>query len=187
MANFTKRAIAGAFWELLDEKPIDKITVTELCGRLGISRNTFYYHFGDVYDVVEELFLQEEARLVATSADIATIEQGLREATRLAAENQRAVRHLYESTERDRLMRYLHRAAQVSMSSLVETRAAGTGAANDDVDAIAYLYACMIEGIVADVMRSGGDRDIDAIIAQACRHLEGTVNLALANAAARGV
>lgn len=183
MTTFTKRAIAGAFWELLDEKPIDKITVTELCERLGISRNTFYYHFGDVYDVVEELFLQEEARLVAASADIATIEQGLREATQLAVQNQRAVRHLYDSSERDRLMRHLHRAAQVSMGSLVEARAAGAGAAQEDVDGIAYLYACLIEGVVADLMRAGGDRDIDEVVAGACRYLEGTVNLALANAA----
>lgn len=109
-----EKAITEAFWKLLEKKPIDKITVTEICERIEISRNTFYYHFANVYDVVEELFRDEETRLASASTDIATIEQGLREATRLAFENQRTMRRLHESAERDRLMRHLHRIAQVT-------------------------------------------------------------------------
>ena len=44
MAQFTKRAIVESFIRLLNEKPLDKITVKEILDYCGINRNTIYYH-----------------------------------------------------------------------------------------------------------------------------------------------
>ena len=44
----TKKAIAGALKELMEEKPISKITVGDIADRCGINRQTFYYHFHDI-------------------------------------------------------------------------------------------------------------------------------------------
>ena len=57
--NRTKRAIAGAFKDLLKEVPFSKITVAEICKRSGISRKSFYYHFIDKYDLVNWIFDRE--------------------------------------------------------------------------------------------------------------------------------
>ena len=56
MANFTKKAILSTFQDLLLEKPFDKITVSAIVARCGISPNTFYYHFADIYDLLDQLF-----------------------------------------------------------------------------------------------------------------------------------
>ena len=53
MSGFTKEIIAKTFTELLDEKPMSKITVKDIVERCGVNRNTFYYHFKDIPDVVE--------------------------------------------------------------------------------------------------------------------------------------
>lgn len=53
MSGFTKEIIARTFTELLDEKPMSKITVKDIVERCGVNRNTFYYHFRDIPDVVE--------------------------------------------------------------------------------------------------------------------------------------
>ena len=50
MANFTEKAIIESLKELLEERPIDKITVKEITERCGVSRNTFYYHFHDTFN-----------------------------------------------------------------------------------------------------------------------------------------
>ena len=42
MTRFTERAIMDAFFELLVEKPLDKVTVADIAQRCGINRNTFY-------------------------------------------------------------------------------------------------------------------------------------------------
>lgn len=46
--NRNKQAIIDAFWELLEEKPLSKITVKDIVERCQINRNTFYYHFRDI-------------------------------------------------------------------------------------------------------------------------------------------
>lgn len=48
MANFTEKAIRSAFLELLDQRPLNKITVKDITERCGINRNSFYYHYQDV-------------------------------------------------------------------------------------------------------------------------------------------
>ncbi len=45
MANFTKQAIETAFLQLLNEKPLNKISVRDIVEKCGINRNSFYYHF----------------------------------------------------------------------------------------------------------------------------------------------
>ena len=53
MANFTKQAIETAFLQLLNEKPLNKISVRDIVEKCGINRNSFYYHFQDIYEVLE--------------------------------------------------------------------------------------------------------------------------------------
>lgn len=58
----TRQKIKGVFLELLREKKIGEITVSEICRRADIHRTTFYGHFDDVYDLmqnmVEEMYVQ---------------------------------------------------------------------------------------------------------------------------------
>ena len=53
MANHTQRIILETFEQMLEEMPFFKITVSALVKRCGISPNTFYYHYEDIYDLLE--------------------------------------------------------------------------------------------------------------------------------------
>lgn len=53
MKDLTKHAIADAFIELLQLQPIEKITVKTIAEKCGINRQTFYYHFADIYELME--------------------------------------------------------------------------------------------------------------------------------------
>ena len=44
MSGFTKEIIIRTLFELLNEKPLAKITVKDIVERCGVNRNTFYYH-----------------------------------------------------------------------------------------------------------------------------------------------
>ena len=59
MAKFTKKAIMDCFLNMLKHKNIDRITVTDICEQCGINRNTFYYYFKDIYDVLNNIFMEE--------------------------------------------------------------------------------------------------------------------------------
>ena len=53
MSNTTKRALEASLKKLLLQKPLDKITIQDLTTDCGISRMAFYYHFKDIYDLVD--------------------------------------------------------------------------------------------------------------------------------------
>lgn len=53
--RYTRMVIENSFLELLQEKPAAKITVTEICGKAQINRATFYKHYLDVADLLDQL------------------------------------------------------------------------------------------------------------------------------------
>ena len=60
--RLTKRMLKEALAELLADKPIDRITVYELCSRAQINRTTFYKYYGSQFDLMEDMqsdFLKE--------------------------------------------------------------------------------------------------------------------------------
>ncbi|MBR6784802.1 MAG: TetR family transcriptional regulator, partial [Clostridia bacterium] len=50
----TKKLISSTFVELLSTKPFDRITIKDIVDACGINRNTFYYYYSDIYDLLEE-------------------------------------------------------------------------------------------------------------------------------------
>jgi AcrR family transcriptional regulator len=60
----TKRAITAAFNELLNEKSLDKISVTELAQRAEINKGTFYLHYTDIYALYQEALQEHMKKMV---------------------------------------------------------------------------------------------------------------------------
>lgn len=53
LANFTQKAIRASFIKLLNQKPLSQITIKDIVDDCGVNRNTFYYYFQDLPDLVE--------------------------------------------------------------------------------------------------------------------------------------
>ena len=53
--KLTKMLIRKAFTSLLKQKPIQNISIKELCAEAGINRGTFYLHYADIYDLLEQM------------------------------------------------------------------------------------------------------------------------------------
>lgn len=74
--RYTKKVIKHTFIGLLEQKPINKITVTELCTQCEINRATFYRYYDDVYDLMEKLknqYVSELKEAISISKDDYTI------------------------------------------------------------------------------------------------------------------
>ena len=67
-SNITKRALAAALRELMEEVPFDKIQIAQICERCDMNRKSFYYHFKDKYDLVNWIFDTEFISLAVESA-----------------------------------------------------------------------------------------------------------------------
>ena len=62
--DYTKDSIKAAFIKLLNERPLNKISVKSIVDICNISRNTFYYHFQDIPRLLEEIIIDSANTLV---------------------------------------------------------------------------------------------------------------------------
>jgi len=183
MSHLTEQAIQSAFIKMLAERPLEKITVREISEACGISRNTFYYHYHDVYDLLEKMFQVEEERMLGDPQDISTMRQGFAEATRFALENRKAIYHIYNSVSRDMLTRYLYKSASIYMRRYVMGQCKDQELEQKDLDDLVFLLASMVEGAIINILREGLTMSVEHLVDNATRLLDGTVKLAIENCA----
>ena len=107
MANFTRRAIKETFLKLLNQRPLNQITVKDIVEDCGINRNSFYYHFEDLPALVEEMVGEQVQSLIQKHPTVSSVEECADAVIELVMENRRAVYHIYNSLSRDVFERYL--------------------------------------------------------------------------------
>lgn len=66
-AKDTKVALAKALAERMLDDPIEKISVKSITDKCGLNRQTFYYHFNDIYDLAQWMYLQDVAEALEES------------------------------------------------------------------------------------------------------------------------
>ena len=133
VANFTKQAIVDTFIKLLNEKPLSKITVTEIIETCGISRNTFYYHFEDIYGLINYLF-QKEIEKIQQITDVSdTLSEECSLVLDVLISNKTALKHIYDSAEKHQLENYIFQALDKVMFDFIKKLVADTDAAEDDI------------------------------------------------------
>ncbi|MEG0340302.1 MAG: TetR family transcriptional regulator, partial [Oscillospiraceae bacterium] len=76
-AEFTKLMIAGGLKRLLETTPFAEVAVGDIAKHCKISRNTFYYHFKDKYDIISWVFYTEITPIIGEDVDIAHWRDGL--------------------------------------------------------------------------------------------------------------
>ncbi len=111
MAQMTKQALKDALIQLLDQEPLDKITIKDIVEQCDLNRNTFYYHFQDIYDLVDYLFVSEAERLIELDNKMSYLnwEDGLMSLTDYLTTHKRMIYHIYFSVSWEQLETYLYR------------------------------------------------------------------------------
>ena len=102
----TKRKIADGLQEMLHVKPLRKITVQDIMDCKDMKRQSFYYHFQDIYGVIEWIFHEDFVKQVAYDEDEA-FEDWIRKVVRIIKENRFFYRKVQENISRERLMERL--------------------------------------------------------------------------------
>ena len=98
-----KAMIAGTYLQLVQHGNVDKITVKALIDACHISRQTFYYHFRDIMDVLEWSIQRETARLVEETLQVEGMGQALKLFISFSVERFPLLRRLLDSQKRVQL------------------------------------------------------------------------------------
>lgn len=92
MSNFTKIAIQQSFLRLLSQRSITKITVKDIVEDCGINRNSFYYHFQDLPQLLETVIIESADEIISRIPESFSLEEGLTTVLERLVENKRAIR-----------------------------------------------------------------------------------------------
>ena len=76
MSNFTKIAIQQSFLRLLSQRSITKITVKDIVEDCGINRNSFYYHFQDLPQLLETVIIESADEIISRIPESFSLEEG---------------------------------------------------------------------------------------------------------------
>lgn len=141
MAKYTQQAIMYSLLKLLQEKPIDKITVKDICELCEINRNTFYYYYRDIYQVLEELLRIETEKSLKEKQEYKNFYEEYLQKYRLVLEYKKAVFHLYNSKNRDMILKYFYDVTEDFVEKYVRKEVIGTNLSDDDIKFVTYFYS----------------------------------------------
>jgi len=109
MTNLTKRAMADALKKRLGRHTLEHITIQDVTDEANVSRKTFYYHFHDIYDLVEWMLMDECKSLAQSREHEGFWMRDVASVLSYAAENRRWMMNIYASMDRDQLERILRK------------------------------------------------------------------------------
>ena len=152
MSGFTKEIIIRTLFELLNEKPLAKITVKDIVERCGVNRNTFYYHFKDISDVVEYALLREVDCVFESQVKVDSVLECLEVLVNLMGEKKKAMLHIYCSIQRETFTRALDKMCEYIVSQYAGHNFEREVLEKEDMKILMHFFKCVMSGVVLNWM-----------------------------------
>jgi probable dihydroxyacetone kinase regulator len=179
MSNTTKRALEASLKNLLLKKPLDKITINDIANDCGISRMTFYYHFKDIYDLVEWACIEDASKALDGKKTYDDWQQGFLQIFEAVLDNKPFILNVYHSVSREQVETYLYKLTYDLMIGVVEELAQNMAVKESDKAFIADFYKYALVGLMLDWIRNNMKEDPQKIIERLSILVQGNIAGAL--------
>lgn len=173
MSTFTEDAIKQAFLALLEKKSVSKITVKDIVEACGINRNTFYYHFSSIPDLVEAIVRDLTKEIIKENAPVKTLEECIEIGAKMALEHKRVLLNIYNSSNRSVYEIHLMKTCEQVVEQYIYTVFGETKIDPYDKEILVRFYKCQCFGQVIDWMNNNMSYDIVEQFARLCQLREG--------------
>lgn len=148
----TKDMLAEALKELLTRRSLDKITVKDIVENCGVNRQTFYYHFHDIYDLMEWILRNAADRLMHEQMDYSNWTVGVQTLMRYLQQERVLVLNAYHSVSHEVVADYLKKLLRPYILRVIQTQARELTppAPEEDVDFLTEIYTITAAGILME-------------------------------------
>ncbi len=148
----TKIMISSSLKKLMEKKPFSKISVSEIVSDCGINRNTFYYHFEDIRDLLKWTLERETIEVIKKFDLLINYKQAILFVMDYVEKNRHIINCAYDSIGRDELKRFLYNDCISITGSLFDSaeKSAGKKLASDYKDFLIRFYTEAISGVLLD-------------------------------------
>lgn len=176
MTQFTKQALIDAFLEILETKALDKITVKDIVEKCNVNRNTFYYHFQDIYGLLEEIVTMEAEEITSIYPIYDSWQKGLEDTMIYILDNSTAILNIYHSVSKEQLEHFLYKITDKFLVDYVDKASEGFNATEEDKIFISKFYRYAIVGTILEWIEKGLIEDPKDITKQMVKILEGSIH-----------
>lgn len=166
-SHATKQAICASLKALMVQKPLDKITVSEIMDHCGMVRQHFYYHFEDIYDLVRWMFQEEAVSLLQRQEGVLLWQEGLLQLFQYLQENRAVCLCALNSLSRNHLKHFFHTDIYAIIRHTVTTVAEDIGCGCDEdgeLEMLTHFYVIALTGLVESWLLGEIDKTPEELI-----------------------
>ena len=183
----TKLQLAAALKTLMAQKSMDKITIAELTGICNIRRQSFYYHFEDIYDLLRWMIENEAISLLKQQEGALLWKEGFLQLFRYLEENRAVCLCALKSMGRDHLRRFFEADIYAIIHRTIEQLSEKIGVRNNldsfvDVEMLTHFYVVALAGMMESWLLGEIDRTPEQLVQFADVILNDQLNGAAARA-----
>lgn len=175
----TKKALAESLKNLLLQKPLNKITISDIADDCGINRMTFYYHFKDIYDLVEWTCAEEAAQAMEGKKTYDTWQEGFLNIFSAVQANKPLIMNVYRCVSRERIEQYLNPLICSLILGVVEEKSAEMPVSEADKRFIANFYEYAFIGVMLEWIDNNMREEPSVLVERTSRVMHGSILRAL--------
>lgn len=157
MADTTKDKIADTLERLLEHQSLDKITIKLLVTECGISRQSFYYYFKDILDVIEWTAHRKLQELLQESLQKDNYEEGILLFIDFAFENHYFIMRLLDSKHRGFIEKVIVSSLRSFLEDVISRRKDLISVSYGDMDAVLNFCTYGLTGLLLEASRNKND------------------------------
>ncbi len=154
----TENLIVNAFLALIDEKPLKSITVRDITDRCHINRNTFYYHYSSISNLVGEIMRRQFDALLFRGSVPAEPEEYLVLLAQCLLKDKKTILHIYRSLSEETMKREFPMAVNYAVSQYLKLSGQ---AERPDSEAFIALYSSALTGILFSWLEAGLPQELE--------------------------
>ena len=179
MSDITKQALAQALKNLMNTTPLAKITVNNIVKVCNLNRRTFYYHFQDIYALLEWIFKNEVGNVMEENITYKTWQEGFLRIFYYLSENRKMVFNTYYSIGRDKLETHLYSAVYNLVLNVVDEITVGTEVPEKEKEFVVNFYKVALVGLLLEWIRKNMIENPEQIIDNLNKIISGDTHKAL--------
>ncbi|AWB43879.1 dihydroxyacetone kinase transcriptional activator DhaS [Paenibacillus sp. CAA11] len=154
-SQITRRALAHSLKELMQHVPLNKITVNALTRHCGVNRQTFYYHYHDIYELLGWIYQTEALESIQPYPSSQTWKEAIYNIFDYIESNKQFCLNTLNSLARSHLDSYLYAVTHKFIIGVVQELSAGMHVREEDKEFLANFYTLAFTGLVIQWLQNG--------------------------------
>lgn len=166
-----KEQIADAFLEMLKKKSFDRITVTDIVKKCSITRQSFYYHFSDIFSLIEWIMQRECQKIISNTSETDNPRQRVKSFLQFAYDNNELLKCVFNTKELQIIAKILINTAKTFIMEVTDPQKI-SNMSSAELDMTLDFYTFAIIGFIIGICERG-NMDIERTTNQFIKLVEG--------------